>query len=36
MLAEDLIFDIKADLSKEEEVYFGAWRRGLRLRFLPH
>lgn len=34
-LVKDLLFDIEADFSKEEEVYPGAWRRGLRPRFPP-
>ena len=35
--AEDLLFDIEADLFGEEEIYpdLGAWRRSLRLRFPP-
>ena len=33
--AKDLLFDIEADLSGEEEIYSIARRRGLRLRFSP-
>ena len=33
--AEDLLSNIEADFSGEEEIYPGAQRHGLRLRFLP-
>jgi len=33
--AEDLLFNIEADFSGEEEIYSVARRRGLRLRFPP-
>ena len=35
MPAEDLVFDVEVDFSKEEEIYLGTWRRGLRPRFPP-